>query len=77
MNPLWYSHKKSFNDIKNVINFILVPNLVAFSCSTLNIRVEKCVTKGAIWWDLYNKHISIFLNKHMSNIFRTLQVNKW
>ena len=34
-------------------------------------------TKRAIWWDLYNKHISIFWIKHMSTIFRTLQVNKW
>ena len=29
------------------------------------------------WLDLYNKRISIFSIKHMSTIFRTLQVNKW
>ena len=59
----------------------LLPNLVAFSCYTVNIHLEKwsmrCDTKRAIWWDLYNKHISIFCIKHMSTIFRTLQVNKW
>ena len=58
----------------------LLPNLVAFSCYTVNIHLEKwlirCDTKRAIWWDLYNKHISIFCIKHMSTIFRTLQVNK-
>ena len=37
----------------------------------------RCDTKRAIWWDLYNKHISIFCIKHMSTIFRTLQVNNW
>ena len=37
----------------------------------------RCDTKRAIWRDLYNKHISIFCIKHMSIIFRTLQVNKW
>ena len=37
----------------------------------------RCDTKRAICWDLYNKHISIFCVKHMSTIFRTLQVNKW
>ena len=36
----------------------------------------RCDTKRAIWWDLYNKHISIFCIKHMSTIFRTLQINK-
>ena len=62
------------------ISFLL-PDLVAFSCYTVNIHLEKwlmrCDTKRAIWWDLYNKHISIFYIKHMSTIFRTLQVNKW
>ena len=37
----------------------------------------RCDTKRAIWWDLYNKHISIFCINYMSTIFRTLQVNKW
>ena len=37
----------------------------------------RCDTKRAISWDLYNKHISIFCIKHMSTIFRTLQVNNW
>ena len=37
----------------------------------------RCDTKRAIWWDLYNKRISIFSIKHMSTIFRTLQVNTW
>ena len=59
----------------------LVPNLVAFSCYTVNIHLEKwlirCDTKRAIWWDLYNKYISIFCIKHMNTIYRTLQVNKW
>ena len=45
----------------------------------VNIHLEKwlmrCDTKRAIWWNLYNKHISIFHIKHMSTIFRTLQVN--
>ena len=36
----------------------------------------RCDTKRAIWWDLYKKHISIFCIKHMSAIFRTLQVNE-
>ena len=62
-------------------NSFLVPNLVAFSCYTVNIHLEKwlirCDTKRAIWWDLYNKCISIFCIKHMSTIFRTLQLNKW
>ena len=62
------------------ISFLL-PNLVAFSCYTVNINFEKwlirCDTKRAIWWDLYNKHISKFCIKHVSTIFRTLQVNKW
>ena len=56
----------------------LLPNLVTFSCYTVNILLEKwlmrCDTKRAIWWDLYNKHISIFCIKHMGTIFRTLQV---
>ena len=59
----------------------LIPNLVAFSCYTVNIHLEKwlmrCDTKRAIWWDLYNKYISIFCINHMSTIFRTLQVNEW
>ena len=62
------------------ISFLL-PNLVAFSCYTVNIHFEKwlirCDNKLAIWWDLYYKHISIFCIKHVSTIFRTLQVNKW
>ena len=62
------------------ISFV-VPNLVAFSYYTANIHLEKwlmrCDTKRAIWWDLYNKYISIFCIKHMSTIFRTLQVNEW
>ena len=62
------------------ISFLL-PNLVAFLCYTVNIHLVKwlmrCDTKRAIWWDLYNKHTSIFCIKHMSTIFRTLQVNKW
>ena len=37
----------------------------------------RCDTKRAIWWDLYDKHMSIFYIKHMSTIFRKLQVNKW
>ena len=60
---------------------LLVPSLVAFSCYTVNIHLEKwltgCDTKRAIWWNLYNKHMSIFCIKRMSTIFRTLQVNKW
>ena len=62
------------------ISFLL-PNLVAFLCYTVNIHLVKwlmrCDTKRAIWWDLYNKHISIFCIKHLSTIFRTLQVDKW
>ena len=62
------------------ISFLL-PNLVAFLWYTGSIRLEKwlmrCDTKRAIWWDLYNKHTSIFCIKYMSTIFRTLQVNKW
>ena len=61
------------------ISFLL-PNLVAFLRYTVNIHLEKglmmCDTKRAIWRDLYNKHMSIFCIKHMSTIFRTLQVNK-
>ena len=61
------------------ISFVL-PNLVAFSCYTASIHLEKwlmrCDTKRAIWWDLYNNRISIICIKHMSTIFRTLQVNK-
>ena len=61
------------------ISFLL-PNIVAFSSYTVNIHLEKwlmrCDTKRAIWWDLYNKHISIFCIKHMTTIFRTLQVEK-
>ena len=74
-NPLHYSHSKSFNDIK-----FLLPNLVAFSCYTINIHLEKllirCDTKRAIWWYWYNKRTSIFCIKPMSTIFRTLQANK-
>ena len=70
---IWY---KKMCDIS-----FLVPNLEAFSCYTVNIHLEKwlmrCDTKRAIWWDLYNKYISIFCIKHMSTIFRTLQVNEW
>ena len=62
------------------ISFLL-PNLVAFLGYTVNIHSEKglmrCDTKRAIWWDLYNKPMSIFCIKHNSTIFRTLQVNKW
>ena len=67
--------------IKNIckISFLL-PNLVAFLRYTINIHLEKglmrCDTKRAIWWDLYNKHISIFCIKYMGTIFRMLQVNK-
>ena len=54
----------------------LQPNLVAISYYTVKIHLEKwlmrCDTKRAIWWDLYNKHISIFGIKHMNTIFRTL-----
>ena len=59
----------------------LQPNLVAVLRYTVNIHLEKGLmrydTKRVIWWDLYNKYISIFCIKHMSSIFRTLQVNKW
>ena len=59
----------------------LVPDLVAFSCYTVNIHLEKWLmrydTKRAIWWNLCNKYIFIFCIKHMSTIFRTLQVNEW
>ena len=45
------------------------PNLVAFSCYTASIHLEKwlmrCDTKRAIWRDLYKKHISTFCIKHM------------
>ena len=62
------------------ISFLL-PNLVAFSCYTVHIHLEKWLmkydTKRAILLDLYNKHISIFCIKYMSAIFRTLQVNNW
>ena len=62
------------------ISFLL-PNLVASSSYTINIHLEKSLmkygTKRAILWDLYKKHTSIFYIKHMSAIFRTLQVNKW
>ena len=62
------------------ISFLL-PNLVAFPCYTVNIHLEKwlmrCANKRAIWWDLYDKHISIFCIKHLSTIFRMLHVNKW
>ena len=56
-------------------------NLVAFYCYTVIIHLEKylmkCHAKRAIWWGLDNKHISISRIKHMSAIFRALQVNKW
>ena len=62
------------------ISFLL-PNLVAFLGYTANIHLEKWLmrfdTNSAIWWDLYKKHIPIFCIKHMSTIFRTMQVNKW
>ena len=54
------------------ISFLL-PNLVAFSFYAVNIHwkrwLMRCDTKLAIWWDLYNKHISIYCIKHMSTIF--------
>ena len=60
---------------------VLLPNLVVFYCYTVKIHLEKwlmrCDAKRAIWWDLYNKHISIFYIKHMSTIRRTPQVNEW
>ena len=31
----------------------------------------KLIDERAIWWDLYNKHISIFYINYMSTIFRT------
>ena len=66
---------------KDVLNFIFATKFSSISCYMVNIHLEKwlvrCDTKRAIWWDLYNKHISIFCIKHMSNIFRTLQVKKW
>ena len=37
----------------------------------------RCDTKRTIWWDLYNKRISIFYIKHMSTMFRTLQITEW
>ena len=44
---------------------ILLPNLVAFFCYTVNFHLEKwlmrCDTNRAIWSDLYNKHIIIYL----------------
>ena len=52
---------------------LLLPNIVAFSCYTVSIHFEKwlirCDTKRAIWWDLCNKHTSVFCIKHMSPIF--------
>ena len=50
--------------MKRFVKFIfLLPNLLAFSCYTVNIHLEKwlmmCDTKRAIWWDSYNKHIYI------------------
>ena len=49
------------------ISFLL-PNVVAFSCYTVNIHLEKwlmrCDTKRTIWWDLYNKHIYILHQTH-------------
>ena len=43
---------------------ILLPKFVAFFCYMVNIHLEKwlirCDTKRAIWWDLYNRQISIF-----------------
>ena len=56
------------------ISFLL-PNLVAFSCYTVNIHLEKllmrCDTKRAIWWNLYNKHIYIL---HQTYEYRLLHV---
>ena len=67
---LTYHDKSYFIIYKYLQNFILLPNLVAFSCYTVNIHLEKwlvrCDTNRAIWWDLYNKHIMIFCIKHMS-----------
>ena len=73
---------RSYLMIENIckISFLL-PNLVAFSCYTVNIHLEKrlmgCDTTRAMWWNLYKKHISIFCIEHLSTIIRTLQVNKW
>ena len=74
--------KRSHLMIKKICQIsCLLPDLVAFSCYTVNIHLEKLLmrydTKRAIWWDYYNRHMSIFYTKHMSTIFRTLQVNKW
>ena len=65
---------------KYLQNFIFVTKFSSIFCYTVNIHLEKwlmrCDTKRAIWWELYNKHISIFCIKHMSTIFRTMWVNK-
>ena len=53
------------------ISFLL-PNLVAFSCYTVNIHLEKWLIRCDT-----NKRTSIFCIKYMSTIFRKLQVNKW
>ena len=64
-----------------VWNLIMVPDLVAFSFNAGSIHLGKysmrCDTKRAIWWDVFNKHISIVCIKDMSTIFGTLQINKW
>ena len=48
-------------------NFILVPNLVAFSWYTVNIHAEKhlmrCDTKRAIWDGIYTKTIIYILHQ--------------
>ena len=66
---------------KYLYNFIFATKFSSFFCYTVNIYLEKwlirCDTNHAIWWYLYNKHISIFCIKHRSSIFRTLQVKKW
>ena len=45
------------------ISFLL-PNVVAFSCYTVNIHLEKWLmrgdTKRAIWWDLYKKKKNLY-----------------
>ena len=61
-----------------VISFCYQSPLVAFSCYTVNIHWEKwlmrCDTKRAIWWNLYNKHISIFCIEYMSTFFARCRI---